>query len=178
MEELLLQARQGDRSAEDEIFRYLEFRFTYIAKQYLSREDAEDVAHDTCITVLQKYRTEEFSESFEAWSYGILRFKIGNFFQKQRVRRRLTSSADPLCDISENSHQKHDLAPDFLRRLTLCFQRLLDRSPRYARVLNLSHQGYDATYICSKLGIKRGNLYMMLHRGRATLSDCLRRGDS
>jgi DNA-directed RNA polymerase specialized sigma24 family protein len=46
-------------------------------------------------------------------------------------------------------------------------------NPRYARVLNLIHLGYNTEEICRRMKLTRSNLYSIVSRARALLSDCV-----
>jgi RNA polymerase sigma factor (sigma-70 family) len=175
VDRLLARARNGDKQAEKEIFQRLFVRFRVLAKRtFEDDEDCKDVAQEACITVLDKYKTEEFSTSFEAWAYGVLKMKIGNFVQSAAVRRRrLTSNIDTARDQELASNPPdHELR----RRLIDCLKRILDIQPRFARILNLIHHGYDTDEISRRLKVKPDHTYVMLHRGRSLLKSCLETG--
>lgn len=171
MRELVRSAKQGDRAAEDVVFRHLRVRFLFLAKQRIGMSYAEDVAQEACTTVFEKYRSSPDDREFQAWAYEILRNKIGNYLQKAAVRAR--AGADlPSAAASESLTTD----PDLRARLVACLRRIVRRHRRYARVLNLVHQGYDTGEICRRLDIRAGNLYVMLNRARGLLRDCLERG--
>ena len=174
MEKLLTRARQGDKSAEEEIVRFLLVRFTYLAKRRVPGEEAEDIAHDACLTVLQKYMTEGPTGRFEPWAYGILKRKIGNYYQRREVRQ--TVMADEMQTDTGPKSEAAESAQLMAARLRDCLRKLVRAYPRYARVLNLVYQGYDTIEICRRLEVKPNNLYVILNRGREMLGACLDRG--
>ena len=175
MNRLLARAKAGDQKAEKQLFQILRARFMTVAKRRVwEKEEAEDVVQEACVTVLQKYKTEEFREGFRAWAYKVLRMKIGNYLQSKKVRQdeySHGSSAERLLE-SETSESNLDL------EITLidCLRKIVKAHPRYARVLNLSYQGYKAEEICNRLQVTRSNLYSLLSRSRAMLSKCLETG--
>lgn len=172
MENLLTRARNGDKSAETELFQFLLVRFHYLAKRKGLGDDAGDIAQDACLTVLEKYREADLEGSFEAWAYGILKRKIGNYYQHREVHRRVILEDEGSKSVmdypAKTSH------PETKRRLYRCLQKLIQGFPRYARALNLIHQGYKTDEICQRMAVKPGNLYVILNRGRQILSDCLK----
>ena len=174
VKELLARARQGDKKAEEEIFRFLYERFALIAKYRLGREEARDISQDACMTILEKFRAEKIPDNFEAWAHGVLRMKIGNFLQKREVRHKVMvdemfiGGAAEQPDIPPN--------PEFKRKLLDCLRKIIQVYPRYARALNLVHQGYKTNEICDRMGINAGNLYVILNRGRSMLGRCLIKG--
>ncbi|NIO21904.1 MAG: hypothetical protein GTN76_14535, partial [Candidatus Aenigmarchaeota archaeon] len=88
MDELLSKAREGDEKAERELFQYLFVRFKALAKRRIGEGEAEDIAQEACLTVLEKYKTQTFTKGFETWAYGVLKMKIGNYMQGLMVKQK------------------------------------------------------------------------------------------
>jgi RNA polymerase sigma factor (sigma-70 family) len=173
---LLLRALQGDKLAEKELFSYLTVRFVALAKRRLrSKDDAEDVAQEACATVLSKYKVDLSIVNFEAWAYGVLRMKIGNHLQKKNTRQEQPLLENESLDAAKKSAYQCD--PELALRLSNCVRKLVTTFPRYARVLNLIHQGYKSDEICQRLKISPNNMYVILSRGRSMLKQCLEEGD-
>lgn len=175
MERFLAEARAGNREAENHLLRILRARFLSIAKRkVIGREEAEDVVQQACMTVLQKYKTEEFRGGFEAWAYTILRMKIGNYIQARKSKQKET------LDISDTDRPTPSAVaePDWNleRTLVACLRKIVKAYPQYARALNFSYQGYKTEEICSRMRITRSNLYSMLSRSRSMLRKCLESG--
>lgn len=174
MNHLIAKARQGDQAAEQEIFQFLLARFTFLASRRVDEEEARDIAQDACLTVLKKYRTDAPQDGFLAWAYAVLRRTIGNYYQRRTVRERF------MTDIQAESinvrSKSMDTDIDVRLKLLFCLKKFLRRYPRFARVLNLVHQGYTTAEICRRLGISSNNLYVILNRGRRLLGECLDNG--
>lgn len=167
-EALVEAALAGDSAAERRLFQNLTVRFRLIAKRYAVETDAEDLAQEACMTIHEKYRTEKFSKSFHAWAHGVLRMKIGNYLQhKKTVVQREIALEGPIgaTDSSANVQTK--------RHLLECLKNLLREKPRYARVLNLSHQGYTTEQICERIQMTANHYYVSLNRSRSLLRVCL-----
>lgn len=175
MNQYLAQAIVGDKSAEDQLFQYLFVRFRFFAKRITQiDEEAEDLAQEACMTVLKKYKTVTFDEGFEAWAYGVLRMKIGNYLQSKATRNKRVVSEHIIDEMREPSPPiDHDLR----KRLIECLRKIVKVNRRYARLLNLTYQGYKTDEICAKLKLNRNNLYVTLNRGRAMLRACLETGE-
>ncbi len=159
-------ARGGDETAEKELFDRLTVRLRWLAKRTVGEEDADDLAQEAVMTILRKYRDEQFHVSFDAWSYGVLRMTIGNYLQRQK-RRGVPLEIDPERDQTAPSN------PLLLRSLLDCLRGLRTKTVLYARILNLVHQGYPPEDICERLDLTRTNYYAGLSRGRAHLRACL-----
>lgn len=175
MNELLKNALAGDEDSEKELFRYLFVRFELFAKRKVGGvQDAEDIAQETCITILEKYKSQTFTNGFESWSYGVLRMKIGNFLQKKAVRKTVQLSNPDCFDMSRSESNNCDY--DLRWRISDCAKKIISSFPRYARVLNLIHQGFKIEEISDRLDIQPNNLYVILNRGRSILKSCLKTG--
>jgi len=174
MEHLLTKAREGDEKAEKELFQYLFVRFKTIAKRRVGEGEAKDIAQEACLTVLQKYKTETFSTGFEAWAYGVLKMKIGNYFQGLMAKQKSLAPESEADQTLTNSSPEPGYG--LKRQLIGCLKQIIKRNPLYARVLNFIHQGYQTSEICQRLQIKPNNFYVILNRGRVMLKTCLETG--
>lgn len=174
MEKLLIKARKGDEKAERELFQYLFVRFKTLAKRRIGKGEAEDIAQEACLTVLQKYKTETFTKGLEAWAYGVLKMKIGNYMQGLMVKQKDLAPESEADRTTRVSSPEPDY--DLKRKLIDCLKRIIKRNPLYARALNFVHQGYKADEISQKLQIRPNNFYVILNRGRRLLRTCLETG--
>ena len=175
MENLLRQALEGDEKAEKQIFEYLFVRFRVFAKRIVrERQDAEDIAQEACITVLEKYKTQSFTTGFESWAYGVLRMKIGNHLQKKKNRR--ISHYSDAVDAGKTGYSSSNPDEDLHLRISDCARKIITTYPRYARVLNLIYQGFKVEEICERLETAPNNLYVILNRGRSIMKQCLETG--
>lgn len=169
---LVIKARKGDAEAEKQLFQYLRVRFEYLAKKrLLKKEDAEDIAQEACLTVLEKYKTADFHGHFNAWALKVLRNKIGNYLQGKCVRDNKVAGSIDAGALSDRVHAPNDSSS--VSEITDCLRKLIAAFPRYARALNLVHQGFTTDDICRRLDIKPNNLYVILNRGRRILKECL-----
>ena len=171
LEGLLKQARKGDKAAEDEIFRRLLVRFRYIAARRVGDEGAaDDIAQAACMTVLERYQTQSFSVEFGAWTYGVLKMLIRKHFSRQTAERKRTG---PMPGEGSGEAVANDCDPDVEIRLTRCLEKVAAANRRYARVLNLTYQGYPTEEICARIKVNRNHLYVLLNRARSMLWGCL-----
>jgi RNA polymerase sigma-70 factor (ECF subfamily) len=170
--DIVEKALNGDIQAEKQLYEQLFESFKLIVTRRLywaSREEVEDVAQDACRTILEKYKDETFTDGFAQWSYGVLSNKIGNAIKKRR-RNRVNES-----DLSEHPQMAASVNPNpRLRQVLLdCFRKLVRIQKQYARLINLSYQGYQTAEICARMSISPSNCYSTLHRARGRLLACL-----
>lgn len=61
--------------------------FLSIAKRRVRNEhDAEELVQDALATVVEKFNAQTFEKSFMQWAFGVLRNKIGNYYQLRSRR--------------------------------------------------------------------------------------------
>lgn len=168
----LQQAQSGDFQAEEVLFSELRVRFRTLATRYVGEEMAEDIAHDACVIVLSKYRDLSSQIPFEQWAYRVLRNVINNYMRTKATRQRyLDYSVDPEGVTSSQLSASHR---DESAELFHCLRKIAQASPRHADALALAVEGYSSDEICAKLNVSRTNLYVLLHRARRWLTDCLK----
>lgn len=176
LQEKLILAREGNKSAENEIFQYLLVRFNVLARHKIRDvEDAGEIAQQACITVLEKLKTEKFTKSFEAWAHGVLRMGIKNYFYRMHSADKKNIRVSQAEDMPAAPGPASN--PDIEIALSECLEKIIAVNPRYARILNLSYQGYKTREICRKLDINANNFYVILNRARSLLWTCLQKGE-
>lgn len=173
MNQLLGRARQGDKAAERQLFEFLLLRFQTFARLKLSEDVADDIAHDACLTVLEKVRSGFTPDDFDHWAHGVLRNKIGNYYRHRDIQQRVAAEART-ADQSPGA-PRHQEAPILKKNLLDCMRMLIKEFPVHARVLNLVYQGYDTTEISNRLKLKPGYVYSILSVGRRLLRECMRK---
>jgi RNA polymerase sigma factor (sigma-70 family) len=119
--------------------------FAAVAKRRIRNEvDAEEIVQEALATVLEKSSAQSFEKSFLQWAFGVLRNKIGNYYQKRD--RRVTHEGE----LDEGTMRTQaDTLPDPLDR---CAESELKGKIRKAwqglgvqcrRLLWLLYQGYS-----------------------------------
>ncbi|MDH3889456.1 MAG: ECF-type sigma factor [candidate division Zixibacteria bacterium] len=169
MEQLVENAKNGDKAAEQELFRELSVRFRCFAAHRVDTENAEEIAQQACITVLQKYKTETFTVSFQAWAYGVLKMTVRQFGRDKgrRADKKTALARDFEWPQASPSH------PMLRQSLLDCIGRLARSFSKYARIVNLRYQGYSTEEICRRMVLKPEQYYVYVGRGRSMLRDCL-----
>ncbi len=196
LDALATRALAGDRQAEEALFSTLRERFLAIAKRRVRGEEIEDVVQDALRVVHGKYAGRATKVAILPWSLVVLRHVIGNYYQRERRRRR--TMAGDLEEVGAGALQ--EAAPpwtdplgevqmsDLIQRVVQAMD-LLDRSyPRCGalmrRLLESFARGGTPREISSRAlemarpdfpGLTPGNLYVTLHRCRARLRELLER---
>lgn len=175
LSQLFSKAKSGDKLAEEEMFSRLSERFKFIARRRVEDDDAEDIAQEACVTVIEKYRAVAATINLEAWSYRVLRNKIGNYLNKKSSRRRIVmfSSENIMLDKNISIKTDYELQADLIN----CLKKVMFSKPQFARALNLVQLGYTTDEICVRMNVKRNHLYVILNRARNLLTKCLAGGN-
>lgn len=168
-------AKRGTPDAEARLFEFLLVRFRFFTDQRIwNRDEAEDVIQNALAVILEEYRDISITSSFSAWAYKVLDNRVLSYIQQKGRRDRLlreeiaSGSLDGPSPSSDN--------PGLERRLRECLKKIGRENIRYARILNLSYQGYKTDEICERLDITPNNLYVILSRARSMLKRCLESG--
>ncbi len=166
---LFERAREGDQSAEHELFSRLRARFDWIARQKVRyAEDCEDIVQEALASIAGCYREIEIRVSFSAWAATVLRNQIMDYYRSSE-RRRTDNLENP--DSVVLSGETTD--PLLKKHLLDCLRKVNQANRRHARMLVLKYMGFEFSEICAKLKLKRNNAYSVLNRARTMLEDCL-----
>lgn len=167
-----LQAKvcEGDKSAEEQLFFHLTVSFRRFARRRIwTEEDAEEIVQDALTKIAMKYKDIEFTESFTAWAYFILKCGIIDHLRSKQRREDRDARMKQMGRWQASSNPN----PTFETRLLDCLKKVSRANIRYARMLNLHYQGYTTGEICEKVKITSNNFYVTLSRARAIMVECL-----
>jgi len=170
----------------DYLFKYAGFRL---------RDDtaAEDAVQETFLAALKAYGKFEGRGSERTWLVGILKHKIVDHFRRSVREAPLGEEADEASDHREffdradewKGHWNNDYAPtdwhatpaellertDFWKVFSDCLSPLPQRTANAFTMREVD--GQTSEEICEILNISVNNLWVMLHRARLQLRNCL-----
>ncbi len=166
IEQLLLRIRQGDPSAEQELFAHY---CTRIVRKIrisvgIANEDWKDILSEVQIALLYSLRDGQFdiskSDNLGSYVYGITMKKIYNYFKSKKQQNVLPINADniyePTADILELYEQQElrDGIRSLLKRLKI----------KYKKVLYLRYyEGYSVAEIGQLLSLPSRRVSERLH---------------
>lgn len=175
IDRLFTKAKEGDQGAEEELFQYLLERFTAIARRRVwEAKYREDVVQEALQIVLEKYKSDTSIETFGSWAYGVLDFTIIHHVERKTKEDKLFVKPPRNNRGPESWCEQSD--PLLKKRLMDCLAKVIKRYPRFAPILDLLLEEWKPNEISGKLGIKPGNLYVILYRARRLLENCLEKG--
>jgi RNA polymerase sigma-70 factor (ECF subfamily) len=167
--------------------RYGDYLFRYAMLRVRDRSRAEDLVQETFLAALKSRKSFSGDSSEATWLVAILKHKIFDHFRRQSREAPLPErdlpdapGSEPFdarghwtdgpkewgADPAELFHRK-----EFRERLRKCLEAL---SPNLASAFTLREiDGADTKEICKVLRVTETNLWVILHRARARLRECL-----
>ncbi len=176
LEETLKLAREGDEESEQELFKNLTARFLLFARRKVREEsDAREIVQEAVMAIAKEYRSTEFTSGFVPWAYKVFENRLLTFYRnRQRQARNLEKIS---AEAIRSESAVYRIEPELKIRLSDCLKKIIAVNPRYARILNLHHQGFDTDEIRGRMDLTSTNLYSILSRARSLLEHCLKTGD-
>jgi len=166
-----------------------DYLLRYARLQLRNPAQAEDAVQETLLAAIEGAARFSGKSSLRTWLTGILKHKIIDQLRRGSREQAFTASGDDRSEadaidalFAEDGHWRDKPAdwgnPDaalensrFREALELCLQRLPERT---ARVFSMREVMEMSTgEICQELGISTTNCWLMLHRARLTLRECL-----
>lgn len=172
-----------------------DYLFKYAVFRLRDQTAAEDAVQETFLAAIKAYEKFEGRGSERTWLVGILKHKITDHFRRTSREAPVGEGQDDGPEHDEfftrtdgwDHHWSNDYAPnewhatpaevaeqeDFWRVFSDCLTPLPQRTASAFTLREVD--GLTSEEICEMLGIKVNNLWVMLHRARLHLRNCLER---
>ena len=175
LDHLVGAAREGDRSAFDELVRrtYVD-TYTLALRLTADEEDARDVVQESYLRAWKGLPNFRGDAQFSTWMYRITANTAYSVVKRRRRHR-----AESLDEVLEEPIELHpDLQPEDAAETSALLDQLsaaLDELPPKLRVLVVLKDVYGLSHeeIADELGISVPAAKVRLHRGRRKLRDLL-----
>jgi len=143
------------------------FAFAYRAVR--QREEAEDLVQDTWISALRTVPSFEGRSSLRTWLVSILRRRIADRYRRERPSELLDEEKLAFETVAPEerigAHEAATIA-------TLAMEQLTELERRAVTLCDV--QDLDRDEASEAMGVTRGHLRVLLHRGRHKLEASLR----
>ncbi|WP_046745159.1 sigma-70 family RNA polymerase sigma factor [Kordia zhangzhouensis] len=165
---------------------YADYLFNYTIVRVKDRETAQDLVQETFFAGLKSMANFKGDASERTWLISILKRKIIDYYRKINSKKgqaevRIAYNADT---ESEGDWLEERVADNFDRNaedqiqneeLGLAIEECIDKLPeKQAMIFKMKTiLGYDTETICNELNITASNLWVIIHRARTALSECL-----
>ena len=169
---------------------YSDVLFTFACLRVGDRETAKDLVQETFLSALQNVESFRGESSQETWLTAILKNKIIDYYRKRK-----TAKSSPLVDedgtseldkyFDEEGEWKSSAGPvswnasgyqilrskEFLEILQKCLSKLSDhgRSVFVSKYLD----ELDSEEICKQLEVTTSNYWVIMHRAKLQLRQCI-----
>jgi RNA polymerase sigma-70 factor (ECF subfamily) len=144
-----------------------------VAGAVVDYHDAEDLVAEVAETVVTKFGEYDPSRPFLPWALGIARILILRHYERRAGERRHRFDERTLYLLARAHDETADEIPARLAALRSCIQTIRGKS---RQVLDMRYvHGLKPDAIAEALGMTRNAVWVMLHRVRVALTDCVRR---
>jgi RNA polymerase sigma-70 factor (TIGR02943 family) len=172
--------------ADQWVGRYGDIMYRYTLVRVKDQAMAEEIVQVTFFAALQSTHTFAGRSSEKSWLFGILKHKILDYFREIKKNRSFDLSPEDDQDPFEydpTGHwkktpqnwrmdpEKSAVNQELTEKLALCLDGL---SEKFRQIFVLKEiDGASTEQICNEFNIKPTNLWVILHRARNQLKNCL-----
>lgn len=174
---------------ENWVDRYADYLFNYAAARISDPETARDLVQETFIAGLKAASNFKGEASERTWLIAILKRKVIDHYRKSNTakgRAEVKMSYSMQTDMEGDWLEQQVADPESVREndsleneeLGLAIQECISNLPeKQAKAFTLKTiQGLSTEDICNEMGINPSNLWVMIHRARTSLMECLNQG--
>lgn len=167
------------------IDRYSDYLFNYTISRVNDREMAKDLVQDTFVASLKSMKNFKGNASERTWLISILKRKIIDHYRRINSKKgKAEVRIDYNTDEEEGSWLEERVADPFDKTAedTLVNDELgeaiyacLDKLPaKQAQVFKMKTiRGLETETICNELDITASNLWVIIHRARTAMAECM-----
>lgn len=167
------------------IDKYSDYLFNYTISRVNDREIAKDLVQETFFAGLKSMKNFKGEASESTWLVSILKRKIIDHYRKinsakgkAEVRINYSDAetegdwleeqvADPFDKTAEDKLENEELGDAIMK----CLSKLPEKQATVFRMKTI--EGLDTEFICKELDITPSNLWVIVHRARQAMADCL-----
>lgn len=166
---------------------YSDYLFNYTITRVNDREMAKDLVQDTFFAGLKSMKNFKGEASERTWLISILKRKIIDYYRKinsnkgkAEVRMSFVSDenegdwleervADPFDKTAEDTLENDELGDAIYN----CLSKLPEKQATVFKMKTI--EGMETETICNELNITASNLWVIIHRARIAMADCMQK---
>ena len=169
---------------------YADYLYAFVRQRIADEEQARDLVQDTFLAALEKRSSFQGHSLERTWLISILKHKIIDLYRKQSGIKNSTKdyhsdNPDAHAFFEENGYWKKECRPtafgieaaadleneEFDLVLKQCLKKL---PPLWSAVFTLKHlDEEDSPKICTALHLSAANFWVIMHRAKLELRNCL-----
>ena len=142
----------------------------YVRSMIFSLHDAEDVIQEVAVAVAESFDQFDQSRPLTPWVMGIARNKVVDHI-RAKGRGQLTLDEPTMQQVSQAFESIERESDDMKQALADCMRRLKTR-PRHVLELRYLRE-MQISEISERMGLSSNAIYVMLHRIRTSLAQCI-----
>ncbi|NRA94221.1 MAG: sigma-70 family RNA polymerase sigma factor [Psychroserpens sp.] len=164
---------------------YSDYLFNYTISRVNNREIAKDLIQDTFIAGLKSMKNFKGDASERTWLISILKRKIIDYYRKINSNKGKTEVrinysddesegdwleervADPFDKTAEDTLENSELGDAIYD----CLGKLPEKQAQVFKMKTILN--YETEAICNELGITASNLWVIIHRARVAMAECM-----
>ena len=167
--------------------RYGDYLYRYAFFKTGDRAIAEDLVQEAFVAALDSRKSFRSRSAVKTWLTAILRHKLMDYYRK-KYRRQETPGADTMAATADPQFDgrghwrvqpgswlidpaEHYAQKEFMVTFFQCVEKLPQRHARAFVMREI--EGLSTKEICKQLSITTTNCWVMLHRARMALRECL-----
>lgn len=165
-----------------------DYLFSYAVSRVNGREMAEDLVQETMLSAFQAKDSFRGGSTERTWLMSILKRKVIDYYRKKARNPESTTDMFEMPFYNDGTKEggwMEDRAPSewdpekldeddddaLMQVLKMCISQL---NPRMASTFTLKTlEEIPTDEICKELGISESNLWVLLHRARLQLRECI-----
>ncbi len=166
---------------------YSDYLYNYTILRVSDRDIAQDLVQDTFLAALKSMKNFKGEASEGTWLISILKRKVIDHYRKINSNKgkaevRITYNddfesegdwleehvADPFDKTAEDTMQNAELGDAIFN----CLSKLPEKQADVFRMKTI--EGLETEVICNELNITASNLWVIIHRARTAMADCLK----
>jgi len=164
---------------------YADYLFNYTVTRVSDRNIAQDLVQETFFAGLKSAKNFKGEAAERTWLVSILKRKIIDHYRKiNSIKGKAEVRINYKDDESEGDWLEERVADPFDKtaegkieneELGLAIHNCLEKLPaKQAEIFKLKTiENFDTEAICNEYDITPSNLWVIIHRARTTLADCL-----
>ena len=166
---------------------YSDYLYNYTIARVNDKVIAQDLVQDTFLAALKSMKNFKGEASELNWLISILKRKIIDYYRKINSKKgkaeiRISYNnesetegdwleervADPFDKTAEDMMQNTELGDAIFN----CLSKLPEKQAEVFRMKTI--EGYETEVICNELNITASNLWVIIHRARTAMAECLK----
>jgi len=178
-----LSKEELDRDTSKWVDKYSDMLFNYTANRVNDRNLARDLVQDTFFSALKAFDRFKQNSTVKTWLFSILKRKIIDHWRQQQSRKTKPMSSYHNDDTDNNwveavtlNTESNDIEMNIENQelrsaLMFCIDKL---SEKYKGVfIDKYIDNKDSEEICNEYNITSSNFWVIIHRAKLQLRDCL-----